>query len=73
MLRAGFAKHDVTPTEPMHLAGYFTLKSRMSTGVRDPLFVRAVALEEGACRAVVLIFDALVMTCLLYTSPSPRD
>ena len=62
MLRAGFAKVELTPREPVHLAGYFTLRPRMSTAVRDPLFVRALALEDGSTRAVVLVFDTLVVT-----------
>jgi neutral ceramidase len=62
MLCAGFAKREVTLTGPLHLAGYFTLRPRISAGVRDPLFARAVALEQGSLRVVVLVLDALVVT-----------
>lgn len=62
MLRAGFAKLDVTPKEPAHLAGYFTLRPRMSTAVRDPLFARAIALEQEDRRVVLIVFDTLLVT-----------
>jgi hypothetical protein len=62
LLRAGFAKRDVTPEGSVYLAGYFTWSERMSESVRDPLWVRAVALEQGRRRVVVLIYDALLVT-----------
>ena len=42
--RAGFAKLDVTPTEPVRMAGYGN-RDRPSEGVDMPLFVRCLALR----------------------------
>src|SRR5690242_9801025 len=44
-LRAGAAKTDITPTQPVTLAGYESRKD-LSRGVHDPLFARALALEQ---------------------------
>jgi neutral ceramidase len=62
MLSAGFARLDITPTRPSYLAGYFTLKGRLSTGVRDPLYARALALHQGRRRVVLVVFDTLLVT-----------
>ena len=58
-LRAGYARVDITPEEPVPLAGMVGLHERLSTGVRDPIFVRAVALEEGGTRVAVVSADLL--------------
>lgn len=48
-LRAGFAHTDitpkVTPEKPVWIAGYG--QNRSATGVHDPLFCRAVVLDDG--------------------------
>ena len=43
--QAGFAKQDVTPTEPVRMSGYGN-RDHASEGVDTPLFVRAVCLES---------------------------
>ncbi len=62
MLKAGFAKLDITPTGPVPLAGYFSLRPRMSKEVRDPLYVRALALQEGNNTLVLISYDLLLIT-----------
>ena len=52
---AGFAKLDVTPPLGVHMGGYYN--ERVSKGVLDPLFVRAVAFGEGEKSAVLLVVD----------------
>src|SRR5262249_11999329 len=43
--RAGAAKTDITPKEPIWMAGYGA-RTHPSEGVRQPLFVKALALED---------------------------
>lgn len=59
-LSVGFSKRDVTPDYPVRMAGYgsfFLLDSwcRWSTGVHDPIWARAMALEDGDGDVVILI------------------
>lgn len=56
---AGFAKVDVTPTEPVRLSGYGN-RDRPSDGVDAPLFVRAMALRPAGGETLVLVsFDTI--------------
>lgn len=57
-LRAGLAKADITPTEPVMLAGYASRKTP-SQGVHDPLSARAVAFEQGGRRLLVIAIDSI--------------
>ncbi|MBM3457144.1 MAG: hypothetical protein FJX77_01220 [Armatimonadetes bacterium] len=52
--RAGTAKTDITPRTPIWLAGYGG-RDRPSEGVLHPIWVRALALEDGAGERVVLL------------------
>lgn len=52
--RAGFAKVDVTPEEPVRLSGYAN-RAKPMEGVDVPLFVRAVALQHGQGAPHVLL------------------
>jgi len=56
-LRIGFARVDITPTEPMPLAGFGARKGRPSEGAYQPLFVKALTLDDGAHQAVILCAD----------------
>src|SRR5262245_5560515 len=57
-LRAGFAKTDITPDEPVTLSGYDSRKE-VSRGVHDPLSARAVALEKDGTHLVFVSADVL--------------
>lgn len=59
MLKAGFARLDVTPPLGTILAGYFS--PRYATGVLDPLELNAVAFSDGENTDVLITFDALGM------------
>lgn len=65
-LKAGWAEIDFTPATDAPLAGYAHLRERMATHVRDPLFARALVLEEGECRVLLLSFDLLMIPEDLY-------
>ena len=55
---AGYARLDITPPLGMAMIG---AEPRTVKGVRDPLFVRAVAFGEGERHAVLLVCDLLGM------------
>lgn len=57
--RAGFARRDVTPEEPVFLAGYAS-RNRPFDAVESRLFVKALALEDGAGKRAVLITSDLI-------------
>ena len=61
--RAGAAAIDITPPmRPVRIAGY--MLERTATTISDPLFVRALVLDDGATRIALVIVD----TCMM-----PRD
>ena len=58
-MKAGFGKVDITPRVGVELCGFGPFLNRKSIGVRDRLWARAVALEQGG-EAVVLVSCDLV-------------
>jgi len=62
MLKAGYGQVEITPTGPVPLGGYFTLRDRISEGLRDPLFVRALAFDDGKTRFVLVVYDLLLIS-----------
>ncbi len=58
-LRAGAAQVRITPDGAVPLAGYF--RERLSTGVHDDLWAKAVVLESGGRRAALVVCDLLEM------------
>lgn len=58
-MRAGFGAADITPPLGVELAGYGYYLKRQCDSVRDRLFVRAVLLENGADRQLIVSFDLL--------------
>ena len=52
--RAAVVKVDITPATPQWLMGY---GARKSTGVRDRIFHRIAALDDGRTRAVIVASD----------------
>ena len=61
LFAATAAQADITPEEPFPLAGYITKEERMTTGIRDPLVARALALGAGTARIVLVSADLLVI------------
>ncbi|MSU35602.1 MAG: hypothetical protein EXS36_10910 [Pedosphaera sp.] len=63
VFRAGAHRVDITPTNyPVLVNAMFT--ERSATNAADPLFVRALALDDGSTRLVLAVVD----TCMV-----PRD
>src|SRR5262245_40373990 len=55
-LQAGLARIDITPTQPVMLAGYASRKE-LSRQVHDPLFARAIAFDQDHRRLVLVAVD----------------
>lgn len=61
-LQAGWAKRKITPELGSPLGGYSARKNGMkSTGVRDDLYVRAMALSDGRDTVVLVGSDMLII------------
>lgn len=56
-LRAGFSRVDITPPLSTPLMGWGHASKRPAARVNDPLYVRALWLEQGQEVAVVVTFD----------------
>jgi neutral ceramidase len=57
-LRAGAARIDVTPAQPVRLDGYAS-RTELSQGVHDPISARALAFEQDGARLVLVSLDVL--------------
>lgn len=58
-MRAGFGQWELTPPMGVELAGYGYYLGRCALSVRDPLYARAVILEQGDSRVLVISCDLL--------------
>ena len=54
-LSAGIAVVDVTPPVPYRMSGYF--HERLSTGILDPLYAKAVVFQQGETFAALVFVD----------------
>lgn len=59
MLKAGFARLDITPPFGIPLAGYYEM--RYADGVLDPVYVNAVALNNGENTILIITADLLMI------------
>ena len=59
MLKAGFARLDVTPTLGTPLAGYFY--HREMSGILDPLYLNCLALSAGEEQLLIITADLLAI------------
>ena len=57
MLKAGFARVDVTPPLGTFVAGYF--EARFADGMLDPIQLNAIAMGEGEDRVLIITSDFL--------------
>lgn len=56
----GFARSEITPTEPSHLSGQIA-RTQKHTGVLDPIFVSVLYLENECGALCFLSFDLLML------------
>jgi neutral ceramidase len=59
-LRAGFAKTDVTPAEPLYMGGY-DLRNAPAAGIHgnDKLYVRCLAFDDGSRKLLMVEGDVI--------------
>ncbi len=63
VLRAGVGVGDISPTQAVRLAGFIARDPAVpALVIADPLQVRAVALDDGAATALLLVFDLVGMS-----------
>ena len=58
-MKIGFAKADVTPRVGVELSGFGPFVLRRSVGVRDRLWARAMAVEQGGRRQILVSCDLI--------------
>ena len=59
MLKAGFSRVDMTPPFGTPLAGYYEM--RRADGVRDPIYLNALALNDDEKTIVIITADVLMV------------
>ncbi len=55
--RAGAARREVTPQEPVPMWGYGARHDALSTGILDPLYVAALVIEAGGKKLAIAGLD----------------
>jgi neutral ceramidase len=55
--RAGFAKRDITPQEPMPMWGYGDRHDKLSTGTIHPLHAKAIVIHAGKDKVALVGLD----------------
>jgi hypothetical protein len=58
-LRAGVGNEEITPPVGTPLSGYAARKGAASTGVHDPVFAKALVLDDGTTRLAILTVDLI--------------
>ncbi len=69
-LRVGAASVDITPPVGTPMAGYYA--ERLSKGVHDPLFAKAIVLERGGKKAALVALD-LISTPLALVEEARKE
>ena len=55
--QVGYAKQDITPPKPTPMWGYGERHGALSTGVRDPLYAKAIVIEAGKEKLAIVGLD----------------
>lgn len=58
-MQFGFAKTDITPRVGVDLAGFGPFRNRVSVGVRDRLWARAMAVADGKTTVLIVACDLI--------------
>src|SRR5438093_7207768 len=69
VLQAGSAFVDITAPIPFRLHGYFC--ARLSRGIKDPLYARAIVLQQGK-QQIAFVFCDLVAIPFAETAPARK-
>lgn len=57
----GYAKENITPSEPISLAGYGNRKGKHYTAVHDSIYVRTLVIDNGAREVAIVSADLLIV------------
>lgn len=75
--KIGWAKVNITPSQPTPMAGYGNRRGRLFTSVHDSVYVRAVVLDNGVSQAAIVTADLLLIpptvTKILQTRLTKRE
>ncbi len=58
-MKAGYAKINISPQTSLELCGYGYYLNRVSKGIHDPLWARAVSIVNGEVKALIISCDLL--------------
>jgi neutral ceramidase len=58
-MRFGVARDLITPPFKMNMAGYGTRRDHPFEAIHDDLYVKALTLDDGSSRALLITYDAL--------------
>lgn len=72
MLEAGTARIDIVPEGELHLIGVYSRKPRRADCIRDPLQARAVCVQSGSHRVVIIACDLLCLSEELHRDVAGR-
>ncbi len=61
-MKAGFGRIDITPRVGVELCGFGAFRCRHSIGIRDRLWARAMAIEQGGATVVIISCDLIGIT-----------
>jgi hypothetical protein len=61
LLLVGFSKINLTPAEPVALAGYGNRKGKHYTKVADSVFVRTMVIDNGVSKIAIVTADLLLI------------
>ena len=59
-MQAGSAKVDITPPKGVPMGGYLA-RTQPADGIHDPLFARALVLDDGRLRVAVVCCALLAL------------
>lgn len=59
-MRFGVARDLVTPALPTHMGGYGSLFGQYFTAIHDDLYVKALVLDDGRQKALLMTYDLLM-------------
>jgi len=71
-MKLGFSRTDITPTEPVGLAGYGNSAARLSQNVLSPLYTTCIALTDDREQTVLLVQNDILLIIASVSDPIRR-
>ena len=66
ILRAGTSRIEITPPDAMSMGGYGQRSGKLSKGVHDPLYAKALFLTDGIVKLLFITTDLIDMPNAIY-------